>query len=260
VRSGANKTSQFVVAAAPPVVHPHGQILSRAIGAAKALLNTIAPPASQPASFIHDRPVAKLGRTFSCHCGIKHLLRYSAQFCSFHANSGHVARHKADLKDDALISIQIGGNSFPQNMAMRKMRIAISAVLLVALGAYSGYLLRSVGTSGAPRSRRISRDQNAEFLDCVPISDAQARVNEPGCVTGQVLKVYTSRANHTFFDFCSDYRSCPFSAVVFAEDRPQFSDLVQFSGREVEIRGKITLYQNRAQIIIRDPSQIRMKP
>ena len=90
--------------------------------------------------------------------------------------------------------------------------------------------------------------------------DAGKRTGELGCVTGRVLRVYASRAGNTFLDFCTDYRSCAFTSVIFSSDRAKFGDLQALEGKPVEIRGPITTYQGRAEIIIRDPGQVREAP
>jgi hypothetical protein len=95
---------------------------------------------------------------------------------------------------------------------------------------------------------------------CVNFQDVAPHVGESGCVTGRVLRVYTSRAGHTFLDFCSDYHHCPFASVVFSSDRNKFGKLSALEGRVVEIRGAITVYEGRAEIIIRDPDQIKSAP
>ena len=95
---------------------------------------------------------------------------------------------------------------------------------------------------------------------CGDFRDAGSQVGTSGCVSGQVLRVFTSRAGNTFLDFCPDYRSCPFTSVVFASDKNKFGDLESLQGKHVEIRGAITVYQSRAEIIIRDPQQIRRAP
>jgi hypothetical protein len=58
-------------------------------------------------------------------------------------------------------------------------------------------------------------------------------------------------------DFCADYRDCPFTSVIFSSDREKFGDLQTLRGRQVEIRGPITLYNGRAEIVIHGPDQIR---
>jgi hypothetical protein len=95
---------------------------------------------------------------------------------------------------------------------------------------------------------------------CVDFRDAGSQVGTAGCVSGQVLRVFTSRAGNTFLDFCPDYRSCPFTSVIFASDKDKFGDLESLQGKRVEIRGAITVYQSRAEIIVHDPQQIRSAP
>jgi hypothetical protein len=95
---------------------------------------------------------------------------------------------------------------------------------------------------------------------CVDFHDAGPQAGETGCVSGRVLKVFTSQGGNTFLDFCEDYHDCPFSSVIFSSDKHKFGDLQYLVGRQIEIRGPITVYQGRAQIIIRDPEQIRMAP
>jgi hypothetical protein len=110
----------------------------------------------------------------------------------------------------------------------------------------------------APSERSVIKV--SDDVPCVDITAARPLVGQPGCVTGRILRVYTSRNGNTFFDFCTDYRSCPFASVVFAEDRAKFGDLGVLKGRNVELRGLVTEYQGRAEIIIRDQEQIRMVP
>ncbi|MBZ5564524.1 MAG: hypothetical protein LAP13_19155 [Acidobacteriia bacterium] len=112
--------------------------------------------------------------------------------------------------------------------------------------------------AGLWRGRRRGAGQSAADAPCVDIRDAGKHVGEQGCVTGRVVGVVTSRAGNTFLDFCPDYRHCPFSTVIFASDRNKFGDLESLRGQQVEIRGPITVYRSRPQIIIHDPRQIRM--
>jgi DNA/RNA endonuclease YhcR with UshA esterase domain len=94
----------------------------------------------------------------------------------------------------------------------------------------------------------------------VDIRNAGPLVGKGGCVTGLVLRVYTARTGNTFLDFCQDYRVCPFTSVIFAADKNKFGDLGLMQGKRVEIRGDVINYQGRAEIIIRDPQQVRSAP
>jgi hypothetical protein len=95
---------------------------------------------------------------------------------------------------------------------------------------------------------------------CVDFHDAGSHLGETLCVSGRVLRVFTSRAGNTFVDFCSDYRNCPFTSVIFSSDRNKFGNLQALVGRLVEFQGPINSYQGRAEIIIHDPQQIRVLP
>jgi DNA/RNA endonuclease YhcR with UshA esterase domain len=95
---------------------------------------------------------------------------------------------------------------------------------------------------------------------CADFHDAAPRAGETGCVSGRVVRVFASRGGNTFLDFCEDYRDCPFTSVIFSSDKNKFGDLASLAGRQIEIRGPITVYQGRPEIIIRDPEQIRLAP
>lgn len=86
---------------------------------------------------------------------------------------------------------------------------------------------------------------------------AARHTHEDACVKGRILKVYASRSGNVFFDFCDDYRHCPFSSLVFAADRHKFRDLEALGGRTVEIRGQVTLYHGTPEIVVHEPSQIK---
>jgi DNA/RNA endonuclease YhcR with UshA esterase domain len=93
---------------------------------------------------------------------------------------------------------------------------------------------------------------------CVDIRHAEPLVGKTGCVAGLVVRVYSARSGNTFLDFCEDYRSCPFTSVIFGSDRTQFGNLVSLQGKRVEIRGDVVSYQGRPEIILHDPQQLRI--
>lgn len=95
---------------------------------------------------------------------------------------------------------------------------------------------------------------------CVDTRNAGPLTGKNGCVAGLVLRVYSARTGNTFLDFCQDYRTCPFTSVIFASDKSKFGNLESLQGRRVEIRGDVVAYQGRAEIIIRDPRQVRSAP
>lgn len=92
---------------------------------------------------------------------------------------------------------------------------------------------------------------------CADIRNAAPLVGKTGCIAGLVLRVYSARSGNTFLDFCQDYRTCPFTSVIFAPDKNKFGDLETLQGKRVEIRGEIVSYQGRAEIILHNSQQMR---
>jgi DNA/RNA endonuclease YhcR with UshA esterase domain len=137
----------------------------------------------------------------------------------------------------------------------RQQTIIVVVLVLVtstlsALTAYRLALRRATPHGTAPAVQTGNKG-------CVDFHDAGSHIGEVACVSGRVLRVFVSRASNTFLDFCADYRDCPFTSVVFSSDREKFGDLQTLRGRQVEIRGSVTLYNGRAEIIIHGPDQIR---
>lgn len=133
--------------------------------------------------------------------------------------------------------------------------IVLAASAISAIVGYRGGLRRF-----APSRPPVGTLPGGEAEGCAPIADAASLLGKSGCVTGRVLRVYSSRAGNTFLDFCPNYRTCPFTSVIFDSDRGKFGDLGALAGRQVEIRGAVVAYEGRAEIIIRDPEQIRVLP
>jgi hypothetical protein len=95
---------------------------------------------------------------------------------------------------------------------------------------------------------------------CTDIQNASTLEGKHGCVAALVLRVYTAGSGNTFLDFCQDYRSCPFTSVIFSTDKAKFGDLGSLQGKRVEIRGDVVDYQGRAEIILHGPEQVRSAP
>lgn len=143
-------------------------------------------------------------------------------------------------------------------MAFRyKILFAVTVVLIAALIGRMEY-----HRAKAPATYRpgYTPAKGASSGPCIGFQQAASHAGENGCITGYVLRAFTSKAGNTFLDFCPDYRNCPFSTVIFASDRPKFGNLEALAGRQVEIRGFISTYQGKAEIIVHDPWQIQGAP
>ncbi|MGH9468919.1 MAG: hypothetical protein ACRD1N_01090 [Terriglobia bacterium] len=140
----------------------------------------------------------------------------------------------------------------------RGFQIVITAVI-VALACWIA-LREYERTAPPPQRESYAPAAGAPSGPCVDFRQAASRAGERGCVTGYVLRAYTSKSGNTFLDFCQDYRSCAFSTVIFASDQKKFGNLETLEGRKVAISGFISVYQSHAEIIVHDPSQIRAAP
>jgi DNA/RNA endonuclease YhcR with UshA esterase domain len=92
--------------------------------------------------------------------------------------------------------------------------------------------------------------------DCVPIIEAHQHVGKTQCVSGTVFHVKEGSRGVTYLDFCEDFRTCPFTVVVFPGDLKHVGDLRSLKGRAIEINGTIQDYDGRAEIILRHPRQL----
>lgn len=87
-------------------------------------------------------------------------------------------------------------------------------------------------------------------------TEAKTHIGEYASVRGKVLRVYTAKSGVTFFDYCTNYKTCPFTAVIFADDVSRFGNVSTYANQEITLTGKIVLYEGRAEIILSDPNQI----
>jgi hypothetical protein len=92
--------------------------------------------------------------------------------------------------------------------------------------------------------------------DCLSIQEAAKHIGETKCITGKVLKVKVGNKGVHFLDFCEDQMACPFTVVVFADDLKDVGDVRLFSGRTIEIRGTLKMYDGRPEIILNRISQV----
>jgi len=88
-------------------------------------------------------------------------------------------------------------------------------------------------------------------------TDAKSHVGQYAKVTGTLVDAYTSSSGTVFLDFCKSYKSCPFTAVIFGDDAKAFGDLSKYSGKSVTLTGQISSYQNQAEMVLNDPSQLQ---
>jgi len=106
--------------------------------------------------------------------------------------------------------------------------------------------------------KTIERSQRSATR--IDYTEAPDHVGEYACVSGKIDHIYTSRKGTIFLNFCPDYKTCPFGAVIFGSNMYKFSNPKQYEGEIVEIIGLIKSYQGRPEIVLNDPGQIKISP
>lgn len=139
--------------------------------------------------------------------------------------------------------------------------MAAALVAMVTVTALVSYRLGTRHGGLAAGASTFSGAQPADSTSpCLELAQAATHPGQQACVSGRVLKVFTSRSGTTFLDFCADYRNCPFTSVIFGSDRQKFGNLETLTGRQIEVRGTIKPYHGQPEIVISDPGQIREAP
>lgn len=123
------------------------------------------------------------------------------------------------------------------------MRQAYENILKKLLDAYRGN--NAAAGAAAPVS-----------IGIINYTEAPKHVGEYASVRGTLVETYTSKTGTVFLDFCANYKTCPFSGVIFADDAKKFGDLSKYNGKTITLTGKISSYQGKAEIVLSSPSQL----
>ncbi|MBI4066058.1 hypothetical protein HY412_02625 [Candidatus Kaiserbacteria bacterium] len=129
------------------------------------------------------------------------------------------------------------------------LRKAYENILKRLLNAYAG------NSAAAGAAANVS-------IGIIDYTEAPAHIGDYASVRGTLVDAYTSKTGTVFLDFCKNYKTCPFSGVIFADDVKKFGlpaqagDLSKYNGTIVTITGKISSYQNKAEIVLSSPSQL----
>jgi len=94
--------------------------------------------------------------------------------------------------------------------------------------------------------------------------DAKAFIGKREIVCGQVASAnFAARSNGqpTFFNLDRAYPNQVFTVVIWGNDRRKFGDAPErvYSGKKVCVSGVISSYRGGPEIVVSEPSQIRIK-
>jgi DNA/RNA endonuclease YhcR with UshA esterase domain len=135
----------------------------------------------------------------------------------------------------------------------------IIAGAFIGLGIFLSGFINNPKVETAQVENSISEQDQTNFdSDRIKYSEVETHVGEDVCVVGKVDKVYISKSGTVFFDYCKDYSTCPFTAVVFKSDAKKFGDFTIYNGKTIELKGLIKSYKGKPEIIINGPEQIKI--
>ena len=79
----------------------------------------------------------------------------------------------------------------------------------------------------------------AASADCIPVAQAREHIGEDQCVSGKVFRIKHGGRGETWFDFCEDFRVCPFTVVIFPGHLKDIGDVRPLANRVIEIHGTL---------------------
>jgi micrococcal nuclease len=136
-----------------------------------------------------------------------------------------------------------------------KNKVPVTIIVAAFIIAASIWLSKRPAPQQPPKT--VEPSQQAAIR--IDYTEAPNHVGEYACVVGRVDHVNRPKKT-TFLNFCPDYKTCPFGAVIFNSDAHKFPNPEQYEGQTVEITGLIRSYQGRPEIILNDPQQIKILP
>jgi len=118
-------------------------------------------------------------------------------------------------------------------------------------------------TDTANRETRTENYKNRSFEIDKPeavISPLEAGNYNGKTVTvkGFVADVYQSE-KVAYLNFVEKFPKNPFTAVIFASKFSDFPDITNYKNKDVEVTGRVSMYKEKAQIILNSPKQIKVK-
>ncbi len=97
------------------------------------------------------------------------------------------------------------------------------------------------------------------FSQTGAVSPDSAKYHEGALTTvcGKVYGTHSGKNGILKLNFGADYPDNTFTAVVFADDASKFKKAEEYNGKQVCVTGRIQLYKGKAEVVLKEASQLR---
>jgi len=99
--------------------------------------------------------------------------------------------------------------------------------------------------------------KNEDPIAVVTALEAKDYLGKTVTVKGFVADIYKSE-KVAYLNFVEKYPENPFTAVIFADKFSDFGDINRYKGKNVEVTGRVSLYNKKPQVILNNESQIKV--
>ncbi len=110
-------------------------------------------------------------------------------------------------------------------------------------------------TSKKVKEENESKKHNDDLIR-IGSAEAKEHIGANAEVTGKIAGVVV-REKVAYLNFDKKYPNNTFTAVIFKNDFEKFGDLEKYNGKTITVKGRISEYRSKPQIILNSPSQIK---
>jgi len=94
----------------------------------------------------------------------------------------------------------------------------------------------------------------------IAAADAKTHVGQTVTVEAAVSEIHRTRSGRQILiNLNGRYPNNALTAVIFQNDFAKFANVESFNGKAVQVTGAIKLYRGKPEIVLSDPSQIKLK-
>jgi len=124
-----------------------------------------------------------------------------------------------------------------------------TVTVIAALFSFSCFLADAQDPNSAAPS--------ASSLKRISAAEVEKHYQETVIVTGKVAQV-SIRLKLVYVNLDKKYPETPLSCVIFSRATNQFGDVKKLEGKQVEIKGRIEEYRDKAQIVLNSSNQLKV--